>query len=388
MMSIRRLTAIVVMLVFTSTIAFAANQKGKDIDAEKNLGKQGAEQVAKTMKFVTDPKIVKRVETIGQNLASIAKTVKVPAGYGNSDLADFTYSFKVVEDKTTNAFSLPAGYIYVNKGLIDRVESDDELAAVIAHEISHVAHHHMLKLLQKQSQIDSTVLLVIAAAALGKAGASDVGNIFYGAKLVEMAKMSTYGRTAENDADTTAIEYLVRAKYNPVGMLTVLEGLARDETYNPTANNNTVYSDHPASRDRAENIVNQLKKRGIPIDRYAVEGGTQASVKEMPVKDKKAYAVIVSDKVVFRPADMGAETSEKRANGIADTLNKLFRQSPAQWEVRLSPDGTAVYLRETLVVDVAQADADLLGQSRETLAAQAKQSIQAALLSEQMRLMY
>jgi hypothetical protein len=92
--------------------------------------------------------------------------------------------------------------------------------------------------------------------------------------------------------------------------------------------------------------------------------------------------------VIFRPADLPTESSAQRAHTIADALNKLLRDNPAQWEVRLSPDGNAVYVRQVLVVDVTPDDAALAELTPEVLAAQAKQSIQAAIVREQMRFMY
>ncbi len=387
-MKTRRMLSVALALLAVAIPATAAGLKAKDIEAERNLGKEGAAEAAKSMKFVSDPKYIKRVEAIGLKIVPIAKTYEVKASYGSPTLTDFTYSFKVVDDKTANAFSLPGGYIYVNKGLIDRIESDDELAGVIAHEISHVSHHHMLQLLRKQSQIDSSILLIIAAATLGKASSGDMANVFYGAKLVEMAKLNSWSQKAEYDADNTAIEYMIKTGYKPVGMVTVLEGLAREETYNPAINNMGAAQDHPLSGDRARNIITNLTKRGISIDRWQVESGTVATVRDVVVKDHKLSEVVAAGKVIFQPTDNPTASSKDRAKKIADALNKMLRQDPGQWEVRISPDGTAVYLRQELIVEVAQSDADIAGTTKESLANKAKDSIQAAILSEQMRRMY
>ena len=82
--------------------------------------------------------------------------------WGSSQLKQFNYTFRVVDDKDVNAYSLPGGFIYVNKGLLDYVHSDDELAGVLAHEITHASHHHMVKLMHEQSKIQNVLLPALA----------------------------------------------------------------------------------------------------------------------------------------------------------------------------------------------------------------------------------
>ena len=119
-------------------------------DGEVKLGRMNAEENDRQVKLITDSKILERVNRIGSELARIANNYPIPASWGSSQLKPFRYTFKVVDDKDVNAYSLPGGFIYVHKGLIDAVRSDDELAGVLAHEIAHAAHHHVLKLLREQ----------------------------------------------------------------------------------------------------------------------------------------------------------------------------------------------------------------------------------------------
>lgn len=366
----------------------AQGARSKDVDLERKLGQEAAAEADKNLKYLTDEKYTKRVERIGQEIATVAKVTKVAATYGSSDLADFSYTFKVADDRLVNAFSLPAGYVYVNKGLIDRVESDDELAGVLAHEIAHVAHHHMLKLLQKQSQYDRIVFLIIAAAIAGKTQGADMQNIFYGARLFEIGKLNSYSREAESDADATAIRYLLKTRYNPVGVLTFMEKLARDQSYDPKAEEQGITMTHPLSRDRAANIIAQLKEFGVPVNRRAVAAGIAATVSDATVNGKKVSQVTMGNRVILQPADAGGAASADRAKELADLLNRLLDQNLEPRDVRLSADGTAVYVKQELVVDVRQDDADLAGMTREALATKAKESIQTALLSERMKLIY
>src|SRR5262249_439382 len=110
-------------------------------DPEVKVGRDSAAETEKEVKFITEPAIVERVNRIGQEIAAIANSTEIPATWGDPKVKKFNYSFRVVDDKDVNAFSLPGGFIYVNKGLLDYVHSDDELAGVLAHEVAHAAHH-------------------------------------------------------------------------------------------------------------------------------------------------------------------------------------------------------------------------------------------------------
>lgn len=382
---IKWLLFLLVFVVALLSVPATASKKD-DVEAEKKLGQQAAIETDKTLKFIKDEKYTKRVEQIGKKISEIAGTTKVQATYGNADLADFTYSFKVVDDKDVNAAALPAGYIYINKGLIDRIESDDELAGVIAHETAHVAHHHMVQLLKKQGQYNAYVFALLAAAIIGKADSNDMQNVFYGAKMFEIAKLNAYSREAEEDADRTAIEYMIKADYNPVGMLTFIEKLARDEAYNPV--DPGVFSTHPLTKNRAAYIISELNRRNIPINRRAVTAEMMAAAKEVTVREKKISQVVIGSKVIFKAADIPSRSSADRAKSIADTLNKALDTNPSIRDVKLGHDDTAVYIKDKLIIDVQQEDAALESTTREALAATIRESIQAVLVSENLRLMY
>jgi hypothetical protein len=291
----------------------------------------------------------------------------------------------VVDDKDVNAFSLPAGYIYVNKGLIDQVDSDDELAGVLAHEIAHVAHHHIMKLLRKQQQLDGTVFLILAAAVIGKVQGPDMQNIYNGAELVKIAKLNAYSQEAEDDADNTAIEYVLKAKYNPVGVLTFMEKLAQREAFEPDPG---ILRTHPPAAKRADSIRAALEKHHITINRWAVTSGMEARARDTTIGNKKLWQVVIGERVIFLAADTSTATSADRAKAAAERINQQLEQDPQQWEVRVGNGGSGVYVRQQLVVDVLQADADLVGASREAVATKAKESIQAALTTSQLRSVY
>lgn len=377
---------LIALLIFAVMVASfpAVAAKDNDLEAEKKLGKETAAEIDKTLKFITDEKYKKRVDEIGKKISDIAKTVKVTATYGNDELADFAYTFKIIDDKEVNAAALPAGYIYINKGLLDSVESDDELAGVIAHEVAHVAHHHLVALLKKQGQYNAYMFAIFAAAMLSKS--QDVQNIFNGAQLFQIAKMNAYTQEAEEDADRTAIEYMIRAGYNPVGMLTFIEKLAREDAYNPI--DLGVFRTHPLTRNRASYIISELKRRNIPINRRLVTSEGKAFVKEIIDGEKMISLVVIGNKVIFKPADIPNSSSANRAKAIAEALNSALDLNPGIRDVKLGHDGITVYVKDKLIVEVQQNDAELESTTKEALATTVKEAIQSILVAESLKLMY
>src|SRR5437016_6445578 len=143
-------------------------QKPPVEDPEVKLGRENAVTNDKEVKLVADAKLLERVNRIGQEVAAVANTTAVTAIWGSPELKKFPYSFKIVDDKDVNAYSLPGGFIYINKGLLDAVRSDDELAGVLAHEIGHDVHHHMVKLIKESNKLDKilTPLTLLAIGAM------------------------------------------------------------------------------------------------------------------------------------------------------------------------------------------------------------------------------
>ncbi len=172
---------------------------------EVMLGQNTAMQVAKQYSFVKDPQQVNKVTEIGDKLAKV------------SDRTALKYHFAVVEDKEINAFTMPGGYIYVNSGLLDITNNDDELACVIGHEIGHVAARHIAKKLQVQLGYD--ILMSIALRNTSVRQMQQAIDISF--NLAELG----YSREDELLADRLGAKYAYKAGYDPRAMITFLKKL-------------------------------------------------------------------------------------------------------------------------------------------------------------------
>ncbi len=174
-------------------------------DKEKSIGASVALQVEKTMPINTEIDINERVEKILAKIVSVA------------DRQDVVYSIRVIDEDEMNAFSLPGGYIYINKGLIDRVGNDDQLAAVIAHELAHVVAKHSMKRLQ--GAYGATLLT-------GAAIFSGSGELAAGVSLASSSLLFQNSREDEFEADRLGIKYMRQAGYDSSQMKPMLRKLS------------------------------------------------------------------------------------------------------------------------------------------------------------------
>lgn len=292
-----------------------------DLKSEEEAdGRKYAREIEEQEKLVDDPAMCERVERVGQELAKIALETEVPASYGSSEICDFKYSFKVIEDEDVNAFSLPGGFIYVNTGLLNLVESDDELAGVIAHEIAHSAHHHVSHLMTKQSKVDRYVALAALVGILGDMRSNDLNNLLMGIQMYRVGKMSSFTQEAEVDADRTAVSYLAKSPYNPQGLVTFMRKLQDQHKNNPTLPLG-IFQTHPAPHKRVASITEAMTDEGITFNARKLKDIAYANV--VPVEgESDRYQVVISKRVLFEPASLpGSQRSRERAEIIAQKIN-------------------------------------------------------------------
>lgn len=176
-----------------------------DTEKEEGLGVSLSRHLEKRYKLVKDDAMRERVGSIGKKIAAV------------SDRKELLYHFDVLDEKEINAVSLPGGYIYVNRGLMEKVSSDDELACVIAHEVGHVVARHAVKRIQ--SVLGYNILRVLMAAT------KDTREVARGADIAMSQVFLAYSREDELLADKLAVKYAVAAGYDPKAMATFLKKL-------------------------------------------------------------------------------------------------------------------------------------------------------------------
>lgn len=204
-------------------------------ESEIEIGRESAQQVEQQLPLLRDDAVEDYVDRVGTRLARQAPG------------ADYPYQFKVLNLAEVNAFALPGGFMYVNRGLLESVRSEEELAGVLAHEISHVALRHSTNQASK--------------AYLAQAGLSVLGGIFgedtkahdvlgaVGGVGVPLLFLK-FSRSAEEQADTLGAQIMARAGYDPSSLALFFEHLEEQGGASPPE----FLSSHPSYATRQENI--------------------------------------------------------------------------------------------------------------------------------------
>ena len=172
---------------------------------EIDMGRALTKRVKEELELVADETVQERVRAIGRRLAAVC------------DRQELIYEFNVVHDEEVNAFSLPGGYVFVNDGLIKRTESDDELAAVLAHELAHIAARHAVK--RYETSLGAQLVQ------LASLTASRQGEVTRGVSIAIQATRLAYAREDELEADRLGVKYLKAAGFDPTAALRMLKHL-------------------------------------------------------------------------------------------------------------------------------------------------------------------
>ncbi len=195
------------------------------------------------------------VATIGEILAFSSERPAIYAGY----------SFQVLDDDEINAFATPGGHIFITRGMIRLARNEDELAAILAHEIAHIQAQHGLQSIRTSritSALTSTAITGVYLA--GSEEVAELTEVFSDSidDVTQTLFTAGYSRASEEEADETAVEILRRAGYSPRALLTYLEQMAADwESDGPG-----FMQTHPSPSDRMEVVEEALRDDDPDVD--------------------------------------------------------------------------------------------------------------------------
>jgi predicted Zn-dependent protease len=186
-------------------------------DQEVDIGRQNAQEINAQLPIVTDPAIATYIQTLGESIAK--KTSR----------ADLDWHFYVVNSKQVNAFALPGGYIYVNRGLIESADKLDELTGTLGHEIGHVIERHSVKDMQTQQKANFGLAVVCTLTNICHSGLTQAAVQVGGSAL-----LARHSRLDELQADSEGVVNVLRAGYDPQGIPDLFQVLLKQRQYQPT----------------------------------------------------------------------------------------------------------------------------------------------------------
>ena len=269
-------------------------------DQEISMGQKYSAQVLKQVPAYKDQKLQNYVQNIGESLSE------------KSHRPNLIYRFVVLDNPDINAFALPGGYIFINRGLLAYLSSEEELAAVLGHELGHVTARHSVKQMSQAQLIGFMSTLV--GSQVGRT-AGDIANLAGGVFL------AGYGREMELEADEIGASYMSLDGYSTQGMFKTLSVLKEQEIYdNKTAKDrgleprtyHGVFSSHPSNDKRLQEIL--LKTNQASLDLKESQG---------------QYLELVNGMVYGDSEESGIRRETSFYHG---PLN-IYLKSPDEWEI-------------------------------------------------------
>ncbi|CAN5777592.1 MAG: M48 family metalloprotease [Pyrinomonadaceae bacterium] len=200
-------------------------------EKEVRLGRELAAEVDRQAKFIDDPVITEYINRVGQNIV-LHSDAKVP------------FTIKVIDSDEVNAFALPGGFFYVNKGLVLAADNEAEFAGVMAHEIAHVAARHAV---ENQRKAELTQYAILIPAIIFGGG---IGQLIYqGGGFAALLGFMRFSRGAEEEADKLGVQYMYAAGYDPTAMSTMFEKLESKNKKKPGFISK-LFATHPGPPER------------------------------------------------------------------------------------------------------------------------------------------
>jgi Zn-dependent protease with chaperone function len=276
------------------------------MEKEVALGRYLAAEIDREAKFVDDPVITEYVNRVGQNIV-LHSDAKVP------------FTIKVIDSDEVNAFALPGGFFYVNKGLILAADSEAELAGVMAHEIAHVAARHAVENQAKASLAEYG--LIAGSIFLGGIPGLIINNAGPLAALLGFMKFS---RSAESEADKLGVQYLYASGYDPNALATMFEKLSAKNKKKPGFISKA-FSTHPQPPERRAASLS-LVARFPEREEYTISTSEFQRVKARLLRMSNA-----------KVSTAGSINAEEDGTPGRPTLK---RRQPPPPEGSTAPDGT------------------------------------------------
>lgn len=359
--------AIACILILLYSIGFNSFAAERDLAKEQKLGKKLSEDIEKKYEVVEDLNQNSLLREIGNKLAEA------------SEMSEMKFHFKILKKEGPNAFSIPGGYIYVTYDLFDYIQSDGELAGILAHEIAHIIHNHALK--QTRDNTKYTLLTILAVLLTRE---PDVGVL---GKLTTITLLNQYSRTYEEEADLTAIDLLINTGYNPVGFLTYLERLYAREMFKPEVDLG-IFQTHPLTENRVNYVKDKLKERGIDINRRATTDYLKVNIKYIFEESFCSGTIYIKDIPILNLSFPKNHEIYLKMIEATQNLDKFLAIDLAPYEINVLVKGTTstLQIRNDKIISLDDSETAFINKSSREVLSETQDKIRQALWEFKLRL--
>lgn len=241
----RRIALVLVVAVLAAAATALAQFSLISVRDEIEIGRETDRQVRQQVPELRDRQVVAYVQQIGRQLAAHAPGPEYP------------YTFTVADYAELNAFALPGGPVWIHRGVLQAATNEAQVAAVLGHEIAHIAQRHAAEQLSKSMVANG--LLGLLGALLGNEGGARTARI--GAGLLANGVFLKFSRDDEREADRVGMEIAYRAGWDPRGMVEFLQLLQQEQRRRPSAVE-TFFSSHPSPEGRVEQLQADARSMG------------------------------------------------------------------------------------------------------------------------------
>ena len=359
--------AIVCILILLFSIGFNSFAAERDLAKEQKLGKKLSEDIEKKYEVVNDSEKSSLIRQIGHKLSQA------------SEFKGMKYHFKILKKEGPNAFSIPGGYVYVTLDLFDYIQSEDEIAGILAHEIAHIIHNHALN--QTRDNTKYTLLTILAVLLTGE---PDVGVL---GKLTTITLLNQYSREYEEEADLTAIDLLIKTGYNPVGFLTFLERLYAREMFRPEINLG-IFQTHPETEARINYVKDMLKERGIDIDRRATTDYLKVNIKYIFEESFWTGIIYIDEISILNLSFPKNHEIYLKMIEATQNLDKFLTIDLALYEINVLVEGTTstLLIRNDKIISLDDSETAFINKSSREVLNETQDKIRQALWEFKLRL--
>lgn len=310
------------------------------VQDDVKIGREASLEVEKQFPILNDAEATRYVESVGRRLVAA-----IPSQYQQPG---FQYKFQIVNASDINAFALPGGPMYVNRGMIEAANNEGEMAGVMAHEISHVALRHGTAQATTQSNPLNQILgigAILGGAILGGQTGAQLG------QMVVAGYFLRYSRDYETQADTLGAQIMANAGYDPTDLANMFKTI---EKQSGGSSNPEWLSSHPNPANRYENINRErqlLRVSSNPIKNTAQFERTQSRLRQMPKaqtmkeiearsKNNQGQSPTANGKYESRVEYPSTRTrAYSSGNWIRMNVPGNWQEFPAESEVWFAPQG-------------------------------------------------
>lgn len=321
---------------------------------ELEIGREEHEKVIAGMRVMPDSPLTAYVNEVGQRVAAA------------SHRAGINYTFTVIDSPEVNAFALPGGYVYINRGLLLYLKSEDELAAVLAHEIGHITARHAIQQ-QARGRLGNA-----AATVGGVVAAVATGSMYIGSELMNLgsiwvaAGVSGFGRENELEADSLGAQYLHGAGYYPRAMIDVLSVLKSQEDFNVRVakrqpSYHGLFTTHPRNDVRLQQAVaqagvlseDQVRESDPNVFRRHMDGLLWGENTAGPSDRNRYYQELLSYTMVF-PDNWSINETTTTVQASSPDGAATLRVEASRMQENKEP---RLYIRDNLGIELQQSEA-------------------------------